>query len=240
MGLFDFLGGGGTKVERLVKAATQKFGPPENRQKALEQLQELGTPEAIAGMLKRFTVSSEPSITAREEKEYVYRTILDFEKDAIGPLQDFVRNSETAIAWAVKGLGALTTPAEVVEVCLAALTKLGNEYTRDPEKKTTLLTQLLEHDDPRIVPAVIPFLDDPADDVKIAASRILAKSKAEAARQPLVDAIPREKEHRRVVAALFEALSLGAFKVEAARENLQPLLPDGFSIDKEGVVQRPS
>ena len=126
-------------------------------------------------------------------------------------------------------------------MCLAALTKLGNEYTRDPEKKTTLLTQLLEHDDPRIVPAVIPFLDDPSDDVKIAACRILAKSKHESARQPLLDAIPREKEHRRVVAALFEALSLGAFKIEApAKEGLLPLLPDGFSIDKDGLVQRPA
>ena len=240
MGMFDFLGGGGTKVERLVKAATQKFGPPENRQKALEQLAELATPEAIAGMLKRFTISAEPSITDREEKEFVYRTVIDFEKDAIVPLQNFVRNSETAISWAVKGLGALTTPPEVVEVCVGALTKLGNEYTRDPEKKTTLLTQLLEHDDPRIVAAVVPFLEDPADDVKIAASRILAKSKDPSARQPLVDAIPREKDHRRVMTAFFEALSLGAFEVEAARESLQPLLPDGFSIDKEGLVQRPA
>jgi HEAT repeat protein len=237
MGLLDFFGGGGTKVERLVKAATQKYGPPENRQKALEQLVELGTPEAIAGMLKRFTISAEPSITDRDEKEFVYRAVLDFDKDAVVPLQNFVRNSETAIAWALKGLGALTTPPEVVEVSLAALTKLGPEYTRDPEKKTVLLTQLLDHDDPRIVPAVIPFLEDPADDVKIAASKILAKSKSEAARQPLLDAIPREKDHKRVLSAFFEALATAAFKVDTVREQLLPLLPEGFAISKEGLVQ---
>ncbi len=99
-----------------------------------------------------------------------------------------------------------------------------------------LLTHLLDHDDPRIVAAVIPFLDDPADDVKIAASKILAKSKSEAARQPLLDAIPKEKDHKRVLAALFEALATAAFKVDSA-EQLLPLLPEGFAISKEGLVQ---
>src|SRR5438270_5765959 len=104
MGLFDFLGGGGTKVEKLQKAATQKFGPPENRQKALNQLADMEGPEPIAALLRRFTIAVDPSITDREEKDFTYRAVVDKGALAVEPLTAFVRHSETGIAWALKAL----------------------------------------------------------------------------------------------------------------------------------------
>src|SRR5256886_17501424 len=78
MGLLDLLGIGGSKEERqarsvakLQKKATEKYGPPENRQGAIEELGEMRTPRAIEALLMRYTVRVEPGITDDEEKQRV-------------------------------------------------------------------------------------------------------------------------------------------------------------------------
>jgi len=70
MGLLDRLGIGGTKDERearavakLQKKTVEKYGPPENRQGAIEELGEMRTARAIEALLMRYTVRVEPGIT---------------------------------------------------------------------------------------------------------------------------------------------------------------------------------
>ena len=70
MGLFDMLGIGGTAAERssrsiakLQKKVIEKFGPPENRQGAVEELGQLRTEAAIDALLMRFTIRIDPGIT---------------------------------------------------------------------------------------------------------------------------------------------------------------------------------
>src|SRR5256714_15247043 len=78
MGLLDLLGIGGSKEERqarsvakLQKKATEKYGPKENRQGAIEELGELRTPRAVEALLMRYAVRVEPGITDDEEKQRV-------------------------------------------------------------------------------------------------------------------------------------------------------------------------
>jgi len=235
MGFFDIFGGG-SKVERLIKAITQKFGPPENRQKALNQLAEMEEPEAIAALLRRFTIQVDPGITDREEKDFTYRAIVDKGENAVEPLKAFVLNSDTGIAWGLKALNALIPPPDLAEHCIATLKKVGNDYTRDPEKKVVLLNQLLELDDPRIGEAVIPFLEDPADEVKIGTARVLSKTPTEAGRVALLEGLVRDQDKKRVVSALVEAISVGKFTVEGYREKVAPLISDPFALQKDGTV----
>jgi len=239
MGLFDMFGGGGSKVEKLQKAATQKFGPPENRQKALDSLVEINTPEAIGALLKRFTIAVDPSITDRDEKEFTYRAIVDKGVAAVEPLKQFVMNSDSGIAWALKALNALLTPPDLAAHVIAVLTKVGNDYTRDPEKKVVLLSHLGDLDDPRTPAAVIPFLEDPADDVKTTSAKVLAKAKDDdAVRVALLDALVRDHDKKRVQAALLDALSTAGFKVESHREKIAPLVSDPFTLGKDGLIAR--
>src|SRR5258708_1389523 len=70
MGLLDMIGMGGPegKLRRLTKKLQEKFGPPENRQAALEELGALKTGPAIDALLLRFTFRVDPGITDDEEK----------------------------------------------------------------------------------------------------------------------------------------------------------------------------
>ncbi len=239
MGFFDLFGGSPEKrAKSLQKKVTEKYGPPENRQKAIDQLLDLGTPEAIAALLMRFTVACEPSITDAEEKDYTYESLLKFGDKTIEPLKAFLKKSDVATSWAVKMLRQVVGESDLVGVCLEILAALGPEYTRDPEKKTVLIATIGDLKDPRIAPALNPFLEDPSDDVRIAAAAALAKQKDEQSREPMLKAFVDSADRARVIAALAAALADSGFGIQGYREKIEKGLPDGFLVDRSGTVKR--
>src|SRR2546427_13106604 len=86
MGLLDMLGMGGpdAKVRRLQKKASQKFGPAENRQGAIEELGGLKTEAALDALLTRYTFRVDPGITDDDEKARVLALISQAGEGAFG------------------------------------------------------------------------------------------------------------------------------------------------------------
>jgi HEAT repeat protein len=238
MGLFDVFSSPERKIKSLQKKVTERYGPPENRQKAVEQLIEIGSPEAIAALIQRFTAKANPSITDAEEKDHVFAAIVDFGDKAVGPLEDFVRASDVAVSWALKALAQLIDQDALIVLCLEALRRLGPDYTRDPEKKTVLIGQIGAFTDPRIVEGLLPFIDDPADEVRIAAATVLSQQKDERARGPLLEALVEPEQGKRVIATLAEALYRAGFGVQGYREKVEKAIPEPYFVDKAGVVKK--
>lgn len=90
MGLFDFFGGG-TSAEKALKLkpkVTQKYGDAANRQKAIEALGEMHTPDAVGVLMQRFTLSVDPQTTDASEKEDVFSYITSM-GDLTVPLKAF-------------------------------------------------------------------------------------------------------------------------------------------------------
>ena len=170
MGLLDLLGIGGTKDEReersvrkLQKKATEKYGPKENRQGAIEELGELRTPRAVEALLMRYTVRVEPGITDDEERQRVLALVQQAGACiAVPVLKKFILGRDE-IAWPLKALSDLVPESEVVAFLVEALRKAAVEYSRVPEKKVLLLHALAQHQSPDAVPAALPFLDDMDD-----------------------------------------------------------------------------
>ena len=73
MGILDLFGSRESReqasLKKLGQKITQKWGPAENRQKAIEQLGENGTPAALKVLCLRFTVRAEVGISDDDEKE---------------------------------------------------------------------------------------------------------------------------------------------------------------------------
>ncbi len=147
MGFLDFFGSKSGKdgLRKQAQRITERYGPPENRQKVIQQLGELGTSEALSVLMLRFTVRADPGITDDEEKEEVYRILVDAGEAAVEPVKSFLQDHESGVSWGLRTLAALRPAEDVVETALALLHKLGREYTRDPEKKLVLLSWLAEH-----------------------------------------------------------------------------------------------
>jgi hypothetical protein len=148
LGILDFFsskGGGKSGLRKQAQKITEKYGPPENRQKIIQQLAEMETPEAFSVLCLRFTIRSDPGITDDEEKENVRQILVDAGEKAVGPVKEFLETHESGVSWGLNVLSALRPPEDVVGTALRLLHKLGREYSRDPEKKLVLLSWLAEH-----------------------------------------------------------------------------------------------
>ena len=249
MGLFDLFASKDKRQEaqlrKLARKVTEKYGPAENRQKAIDQLGEMGTPGALRTLCQRFTVRVDPGITDDEEKETVRRLLASASERAVGPLREFVREQESGIAWGLRALAAILPPDEVLDVVVKELARLSREYTRDPEKKLVLLTWVTEHHAGAgaapMEDALVPLLEDFSDDVRISATRALANlGPSETAREALIQLLLRDRDNARVRGEVLGALAdLGA-DVKGYRPSVEALLVEPFFLDREGRVKRRS
>lgn len=242
MGILDLFGGSREKREAkrirdLTKRSQEKYGDPALRSRAIEGLRDIGTPEAISALLQRFTARTEPGITDTEEKEYTLEILQSFGEKAVEPVVAFLEQSESGVSWGVRCLqGLVDEPTLIASIC-GILDKLAVQYTRDPDKKVTLLKLLADHQNERIAPTAAQFLDDPSDDVRMAAlSTIVARKASDLA--PQVTECLLTAESPRVRSACAEALvELGA-SVGEKTEEVRAVLPEGFQLDKSGALRK--
>jgi len=247
MGLLDRLGIGGSREERearsvarLQKKATEKYGPPENRQGAIEELGGLRIQAAVEALLVRYTVRVDPGITDDEEKQRVLELVKQAGAAVSVPaLKKFILGRDE-ISWPLKALSDLLPESEVVAFLIEALRKAANEYSRVPEKKVLLLHALAQHKSPEAVPAARPFLDDMDDEVQIAAAQAMAVQKDETAREPLLRHFLKAHEgsNARVREALAGLLADTQFDVKGYTPRVEAGLPAGYKLDSKGRVVR--
>jgi HEAT repeat protein len=247
MGLFGLFGSReereSSALRKLAKKITERYGPPENRQKAIEQLGQMGTAEALETLCLRFTVRVDPGITDDEEKETTRGILADAGDGAVGPIERFVAGHDDGVAWGLRVLAEIAPASKVLEVVLRELARLGRTYTRDPEKKLVLLTWLREHHagegGPEVEAAIVPLLEDFSDDVRIAGARALAAlAPGEASREALIQLLLRDRDNARVRGEVLEALAQLGADVKGFRPSVEPLLVEPFFLDREGRVKK--
>jgi HEAT repeat protein len=247
MGLFGLFGSREEReqgaLRKLAKRITERYGPPENRQKAIEQLGAMGTPAALETLCLRLTVRVDPGITDDEEKETVRAILVDAGEAAIGPVERFVTEHDDGVALALRALAEVAPAPKVLEVVLRELARLGRTYTRDPEKKLVLLTWLREHHagagGSEVEGALLPLLEDFSDDVRISAARALAAlAPGEKARDALIELLLRDRDNARVRGEVLEALSRLGADVKGHRPTVEQLLVEPFFLDREGRVKK--
>jgi len=239
VGILDIFGGKSPeRATKLRAKVVQKYGGPEARQKAIQQLGEMEFPEATASLLARFTVAVEPATTDTDEKEHVFGLIRSRGEAAVDPVRTFLRRNDQASSWAVRLLRDILPADRYVTTVVEHLRELGEVYTRDPEKKLVLLHEAESLEDSRIAPTVLPLLEDMADDVKIGALRVLGPRAYAEAREPMLKLLTAAETARRVQAAAVEAIARSGFGVQGYREKVESLLPEPFFVDKAGILKR--
>ena len=247
MGLFDLFGSKDDRekstLRKLAKKVTERYGPPENRQKAIDQLGQLGTPGALSALCLRFTIRTDPGITDDEEKESVREILVAAGDAALTPVAQFLREQEIGIAWGLRALAGVAPPEKVVEIVVRELSRLGGAYSRDPDKKLVLLTWLAEHHAgagaTELESALLPLLEDFSDDVRINATRALARlAPGEGARDALIQLLLRDRDNARVRGEVLDALATLGADVKGYRPTVEALLVEPFFLDREGRVKK--
>ena len=165
MGILDLFGSRESReqasLKKLGQKITQKWGPAESRQNAIQQLGENGTAAALKVLCLRFTVRAEVGISDDDEKEQARAILVAAGSKALAPVREFLDEQESGVAWGLRVLASLAPPEELLGTVHGILQKLGREYTRDPEKKLVLLSWLREHPElAALEPAFGPSRDE--------------------------------------------------------------------------------
>ncbi len=210
MGLFDFLKRGAPqeapssrserKLDALIRSATDKRAQQYDRDEALRKLIAVGTPEAAEGLLKRFSVKVDPSITDEDEKQMAYEGIVSIGQALSSPApggssrasseeadesaasavrraviehtRTYCKTAEN-LTWALKVLRALLNDEEYESELLSLLAEHDTEYTRNVEPKVNLLAALESVPSEAVRKAVEGYLDDVNETVRFHAVHTL-------------------------------------------------------------------
>lgn len=207
-----------------------------DRQEAIDALARIGSTEAAAALLKRFTFAIEPSITDQDEKDSAFRAIISVGPEALPAIREFCLKAES-ITWALRMMRAMLEDEAYVSEALELLARWDTEYDRNPDPKIQLIATLEELKDARIRPAVERFLEDVHEPTRFhAVSTLFAQGEPEAV-APMVRAFLRE-EAMRTKNRIADGLAAQSWPIpEALAQQLDEALPRGFSV-VDGVVQR--
>ncbi len=245
MGIFDLFGGK-SKFERHAARVANKRAQTPDRWESIQFLRKQGTAEAAEALLQRFRFRIDPSITDQDEKEAALEGIVAAGEAAVEPVRRFLRRAES-IAWPMKCLEHLLPEEGVTGELIALLETMDTEYERDPDKKIQVLAALEERRDPRIGPAVLPFLEDVNEAARFhAVSTLLAQLEAgeeasgldaEQIREALGTLLEGE-ESVRVRSLVLDAFAERGWSLGDRAEALRPRLPGGYALDAEGHVHK--
>lgn len=260
MGLFDFFKKSGPEDTQLAEAltASRKFAqlarvvidkksPSFDRQEAIEGLRGAAVPSAVAVLLlRRYTFTSDPTITDQEEKQIVFDLIVGSAKASTESGEHILRGTiahlEKAehLSWPLKILRALMDDDRYRSTLLTMLAQYDTEYIRNVEPKVQLLRALGELIHADVRKAMEPFLDDVNETVRFHAAEAIFHQADSASSGPVAKAFSREESVRVRVHSL-DGLAKLAWPVPedvraAAAERLAEH-PE-FEMSASGVIAR--
>lgn len=242
MGFLDIFGGGKGRLGRHIARAKNKDAQSADRFASLEALRDDGSPEAVEGLLARFTIRYDKSIEDEQEKQFVFDELLKMGGRILPPLQGHLRNAES-ISWGLKLLQDVATPDEAWPILADLCERNDNTYTRDPSKKIQLLVFLGEVSDARAAKALLPYLQDMDEGVRFVTVEALLRHKdAESAREPLLQLLTNEKEDsRRIKKRIIDGFADLGWDVKGFSGTVEKMLGDllpGARLDNHGKIKR--
>jgi hypothetical protein len=248
MGLKDFFSSEGRAARSLqkhVNRAKNKDAQHVDRQASLDVLRDAagdGQPEAIAGLLGRFTIRYDKSIEDEQEKEFVAEELIHLGGKVLPELQKHLRNADS-IAWGLKVLHAVAGPDAAWPLLSDLCERNDNTYTRDPSKKIQILNYLGEQDDRRCAEALLPYLEDMDEGVRYhTVEGLLRHKEPELAREPLCKLLIDEKEEsRRIKKRILDGFAELGWDVKGFSGTVEKMLSDflpGARLDNHGKIKR--
>ena len=197
MGLKDLFSSSGrakSRLDKSIKAATNKYNQSAERYAAMEALLADGSDEALVGLMKRFTIVSTKSIEDEEEKGWAYRQLSGLGAKALPAAKQFCLEHDN-IAWALRIVEDVANEEQEWEILDALLTQHPPGYERDPSKKIQLLTHVAEIEDPSVAKTLTRYLEDHDEGVRfLCVEQLLDIADEAQTKAALVGRLINEKE----------------------------------------------
>lgn len=248
MGFLDFLFDAEKKEARkyakLEKTLTNMYVQPAERGYTIEQLYELGTPEAVRVLLKRYGESAPNTTVDIEEKERVYDVLVsmgrDPKLDVVGVISEHLRETDEAVNWPMKVLTDLLDYDEFVEFLAELLSDCTTEYVQNPEKKQELVLRAQDVKSPQLAEELVRFLGDMNETIRfLAVDALVAQERDDLCVEPLAQRLIDE-DSLRITQKIADAFAdHSGWKIpEEQREDVAEFLPEEYGVHKEGHIYK--
>jgi HEAT repeat protein len=242
MGIFDKIlakdkGPSSRQLRRALKQVTQIHGDAATRVSAMERLAEWRSPEAIAALLRRFTVQVAQGSMDLEEKQFTVRLLAQIGHPAVEPILQYLQ-TEGEVTWPVRALREILPHEEFYQALKSVLEKLASGYTRWPEAKTVLIEHLPDQNFPEVRDTVLKFLADDNDDVCIAAADYLARNADEEVRERLIQTMLDSEQRPRVRGRILDLFCEREWQVKGFKKRVEEIIAEPFYLTSKGTVKR--
>ena len=230
----------GRTVEVMTARLKNPYGQQPDRKRCIDVLREIGTDDALRGLLLRFTYNADKSIVDEDEKETIFN-ILVAKGDRVVPLLKEYLAEQTAIFWPLKMLRRLAGDEETVSFLLALIDGMSDDYvdTRHFERKLSLISQLRDFQDPRIHQRLLAWLSDPEEEIRFHAVDAIATYPDAQTTTLLAERLLADDETARLRNFVLDLLVQNNWAIpKTHRKDLRTRIPEEFWIDDTGVIQR--
>ncbi len=236
MALFGLLGGDKPtekNIDKQVQKVKERYAQPEFRRAAMDRLLEWGTPEALAGVMQRFSVVVQSPHWDEEEKRWLVDELAERGDAARQAITQYLK-TQNNIAFAAKALRKLCDEQGYVQELVAALQARDPEDYRSVQAKQELVAAIGATGDTEALGAVVTFLDDHGDDVQCTAIDVVEKNHVEQGYPRLVKMITEDFHSARVVRHAAGAVSRLGLGIDPEKP-LSPEVTEDFVV-KDGKL----
>ena len=236
MGFFDFLfsGGENSQLKKHIKRLNNLNVQQEERLMSAQWLADNGSPEAISGLLRRFSLTYEKQMKDIEEKEYLLRMLIKIGDDVVEPTKQWLRKNNS-FAFPLQLIEHFEGEDATIGFLLELLGLEMDPFK--PEKKRQLIIKLGDYTDSRIISPVSACLLDFDEEVRLGAIETLAKQDATQTKDAFLEALANpEEESNRLRIRLAEIFHQRGWSLAEKAERLQSNPPVGWKVVEEKMV----
>lgn len=236
MGVLDFIKPK-SALEKASKNLREPYAQPDVRQTAMDKLFEIGTEEAYANLLQRFSFNANGHTADEAEKRMLVERLRDTGEPVRPALEQYIATQKT-ITYPIEALRGMVAAPEAKDFLKSVLQKYEPQDHRSTQAKSTLVVTLSELLDRSEADALTPYLNDHSDDVQyqtIAALEQLGNPDV----GPALAAVCASDEHApRVQRRAAAALANMEINVRSQFESFANELKGEYMIDKKGRLQK--
>ena len=165
-------------------------------------------------------------------------------EDVVPPLLEFIRNEEE-IVYPLELLKKIVGRDRTLEILKDLVNGFSPEYDRDPSKKIEVIKELSNYELSEIADYLLPFLNDPNDDVVLASIDAFKKiynnlddERKENIRVKLIEIFLSDEEKPRVEKSIIEMFMDLKIKVTGYKKSVAEKLKKPFYLDKKGHIKK--
>lgn len=232
MGLLDLIKPK-SALEKAAKQVREPYAQPEYRRAAMEKLLELGTEEAYAALLMRFTYNANGQIADESEKRDLVDELVKIGKPVLPALQRFIA-TEKAVALPIEALRRILNLEESKAFLIQTLKAYEPLDHRSTQQKTSLVFALAELGGAEVAEALVPYLGDHHDDVQFQVIGALERLKHEATAPALAKVCVGDAHAGRVQRAAASALANLGWPIKEHYDAWNAELKADYLIGKKG------